>query len=54
MKTDEQAAAELEARLEGDPEGDHIEADEFLCELLTELGYPKTVEKFNSFGKWYA
>ncbi len=32
----------------------HIEADELLCELLTELGYEDVVNEYKKIGKWYA
>ena len=37
-----------------DTEVDHINADNILCDLLTELGYKEIVDKFNKIDKWYA
>ena len=36
------------------PEEGHAEADDLLCELLTRLGFEKTVKAFNDQHKWYA
>ena len=38
----------------GDPEAEHVRADELLCELLKQLGYEKTVTAFEKVFKWYA
>lgn len=38
----------------GDDERDHVEADEIVCNLLTELGFHKVVEAYEDVGKWYA
>lgn len=32
----------------------HARADDMLCELLTQLGYEKTVEAYQKVPKWYA
>lgn len=32
----------------------HIDADNILCELLTELGYKDIVEVFEKLDKWYS
>ena len=37
-----------------DPETAHYQADELLCELLTELGYAGVVSRYRSVEKWYA
>lgn len=37
-----------------DEEVRHGLEDELLCELLTELGYKKIVELYDSTDKWYA
>ena len=37
-----------------DQERAHINADEILCELLTELGYCDVVKEYNKIEKWYA
>ncbi len=37
-----------------DTEGVHKFADELLCEILTRVGFPKTVEAFRELDKWYA
>lgn len=37
-----------------DTEGAHGEADDLLCEVLSNLGYEKLVAAYQSFGKWYA
>ena len=55
--TVDQAHWELEqikARGAGDPEINHIEADEILCRLLTSLGYNKVVATYDAISKWYA
>lgn len=45
---------EIEELYEGDTEVLHSKADELLCDLLLDIGYPKVVEKFKSLPKWYA
>ena len=37
-----------------DPESAHGYADDFLCEILSELGYGAVVDEFNKIKKWYA
>lgn len=46
---------ELE-HMDGDPESDHIRADELLCEALRQLGGNDIAEAFEAAGKnfWYA
>jgi hypothetical protein len=38
----------------GDEEHDHLEADEILCNLLSDLGYTELVSEFRKLDKWYA
>lgn len=38
----------------GDSEGDHINADDILCDFLLLLGYEKLVEVYKNVEKWYA
>ena len=38
----------------GDEEARHGNEDVLLCELLTELGYTKLVERYETTDKWYA
>ena len=40
--------------LTGDPEAAHGQADNILCDVLTDLGLPELVEAFNKIEKWYA
>lgn len=37
-----------------DTEGNHVNADELMCELLTALGYGEGVEIFKNMDKWYS
>ena len=37
-----------------DIEERHIEADDLMCEVLTELGFGRGVEIFERMPKWYA
>jgi hypothetical protein len=37
-----------------DTEGAHGNADDILCEILSELGYDDIVETYNRVNKWYA
>jgi hypothetical protein len=54
-KLDEETAERIRRDcMSGDNEGDHSEADGYLCELLESLGYKKTVEAWRNVGKWYA
>jgi protein-disulfide isomerase-like protein with CxxC motif len=40
---------------DNDFEGRHVKADDFLCELLLEVGgYEEVVELFKDMEKWYA
>lgn len=36
------------------PEYTHEDADEILCDLLTELGYEDVVEEWRKVIKWYS
>ena len=38
----------------GDAESPHIEADQILCDALSDLGYTDVVEAYEAIGKWYA
>ena len=54
--TDEQKAKqlkELQEKYKYDVETCHLEEDRFLCNLLKELGYVKTVEQYEETLKWY-
>ncbi len=52
---DEEAALAVTVQCStGDNEYNHGKADELLCDLLTLLGYTKTVEAFKAVEKWYA
>lgn len=44
----------LESMPDSDAEIWHAMADDILCELLIDCGYPKTVAAFNALQKWYA
>lgn len=37
-----------------DTEEAHCNADDILCNLLTDLGYKPIVEEYNQVSKWYA
>ena len=37
-----------------DTEEAHLDADQVLCELLTELGYKELVEEYDNVDKWFA
>ena len=37
-----------------DPESGHYEADDILCELLSDLGYPEINAAFYQIDRWYA
>lgn len=37
-----------------DPEADHSNADEILCEILTKLGCKDIVDVYTNIIKWYA
>lgn len=55
LMTDEEAAETMRGIAGiGDPEAAHSAADKMLTELLTLLGYPQTVEAYESVDKWYA
>lgn len=51
----ERAIAKLQSLQGGnDPEIQHYEADEVLCELLEVLGYGDVVAEWEKVDKWYA
>lgn len=41
-------------RYKDNPDYAHGHADDFLCELLRELGYTEAVEIFERMEKWYS
>lgn len=52
-----EAAAAMRVLLENnddDPESTHSDADELLCEVLTNLGYGETVDAFLAMKRWYS
>lgn len=51
---DHACAEDLRSLYVNDPEDDHEIADDFICKLLTELGFTETVEAWDSCAKWYA
>lgn len=53
-RTDERYAEEIASLSKADTERGHKDADTILCEMLTELGYTKTVAAFKALDKWYA
>ena len=38
----------------GDPETDHVRADNLLCDILEQIGEDEIVKAFRSLEKWYA
>lgn len=38
----------------GDIEVAHLDADNILCDVLTQLGYKELVDLYNKVDKWYA
>lgn len=42
-----------EAQQDDDTSSAHAEADNVLCDLLTDLGYTKIVEEYRKVPKWY-
>lgn len=38
----------------GDTEVAHIDADNILCDVLTQLGYKELVDLYEKVKKWYA
>lgn len=44
----------LDAGIEPDLEGPHIDADDLMCEVLIELGYGEGVNIFHNVRKWHA
>jgi hypothetical protein len=53
--TREEALEELaEIKKDTDTEVAHIDADDVLCQLLSDLGYDDVVMAYRQIGKWYA
>lgn len=53
--TREQALTELvELGKSGDIEAAHIDADDILCKLLSDLGYEDVIHLYHKVSKWYA
>ena len=54
--TRQEALISLESIInnQDDVEDDHREADQVLCELLSELGYDDVVNLYQQIEKWYA
>ena len=46
--------SEMENSYGRDPEMSHIKADEFIIEVLTELGYGDGAKIFDNMPKWYS
>lgn len=44
----------VELQGDGDTESNHAQADDILCEILTDLGYGDIVAEYDKIGKWYA
>ncbi len=38
----------------GDTEVAHLDADDILCDVLTQLGYKELVDLYEKVNKWYA
>jgi hypothetical protein len=53
-RADERYAEAIASLSKADTERGHKSADAILCEMLTELGYTKTVAAFEALDKWYA
>lgn len=51
---DEYYASAIENNRTENPDVNHQNADDALCELLSELGCLHTIEAFRSVEKWYA
>lgn len=53
--TREEAIAKLkDLQKSGDTEAAHGDADQIICDLLSELGYQDVVEQWDKVDKWYA
>lgn len=39
---------------DGDPESNHVDADDLMCRVLDELGYGEGIKIFKAMRKWYA
>ena len=44
----------IRIRQDSTPEYNHIDADDVICDLLTELGYGDGVKEFKKMDKWYS
>ena len=38
----------------GEPERDHYNADELLCDILISLGYDEVIEEYKKITRWYS
>ena len=57
MITDKELAEKLQVILDkgsGDQEVEHCDADELLCDTLTELGFTESVSVYRNIPKWFA
>ena len=54
VMTPDEFARRMAAIETGDPDADHGNADDLLCEVLRSLGYGEGVEIFINMPKWYA
>lgn len=54
MHPEEFAARMREISKNGDFEVAHVDADDLMCLVLTQLGYEEGVEVFENMEKWYA
>ncbi len=45
---------EIQENQNGDQEQDHIDADQVLCDLLSELGRDDVVTEYKKIEKWWA
>lgn len=53
--THDEAITKLRAlQTASDPEAEHAEADDILCDLLVSLGYKDVVDEWEKVSKWYA
>lgn len=53
--TREEALEELKViAKDTDTEVAHVDADDVLCQLLSDLGYGDVVMAYRQIGKWYA
>lgn len=55
LMTREEALEELKViAKDTDTEVAHVDADDVLCQLLSDLGYNDVVMAYRQIGKWYA